>query len=300
MNKADAIYQKVTDLIVEKLEAGTKAWNKPFSAPGILPMNLTTQKAYRGFNSLFLSSLGYESPYFLTFNQVKKLGGSVVQGQKSYPIVFWKFVNKVGKDEPTDEPVRKSFPILKYYNVFNLEQTTGIDEKHIPEIVVYEHDSIPEAEQLVANYPNPPQITHGADGACYISALDRVMMPDKETFKTEFYYYSVMFHELGHSTGHNDRLNRPLGNIFGSHAYSFEELVAEMTAAFLCGSCGFEAETIDNSAAYLNGWAGALKKNPNWLIQAAGKAQKAADHILGITQSYENEDKKKENEKVAA
>lgn len=298
MSKADAIYQKVTDLIIEKLESGSKPWMKPFTSPGIFPMNLTTKKPYRGFNSLFLSSLDYSSPYFLTFNQVKSLGGSVIQGQKSYPIVFWKFINKIQKDEKTEEPVRKKFPILKYYNVFNLEQTTGIDPKHIPGIVEKVHNPIPEAEELVDSYPTPPEIRHGHDGACYLPNADRVMMPDKEAFENEFYYFSVLFHELGHSSGHEDRLNRKIRNVFGSHLYSFEELIAEMTAAFLCGSCGFEAETIDNSAAYLKGWAGALKNNPNWLIQAAGKAQKAADYILGITQPSENE--KQDKERAAA
>lgn len=301
MSKADVIYQKVTDLIVEKLEKGTKPWMKPFTTPGIYPMNLITQKPYRGFNSFFLASLEYESPYFLTFNQIKKLGGAVIRGQKSYPIVFWKFINKLAKDQNNDdEPIRKRFPILKYYNVFNLEQTTGIDPKHIPVFEPKEHSPIPEAEQLVASYPNPPEIIHGHDGACYMPSADRVMMPDKEAFENEFYYFSVLFHECGHSTGHEDRLNRNIRNNFASHAYSFEELIAEMTAAFLCGSCGFEAYTIDNSVAYLKGWASVLKDNPNWLIQAAGKAQKAADYILGIkTVSFDEEDQNKKKDVAA-
>jgi len=120
------------------------------------------------------------------------------------------------------------------------------------------------------------------------------MMPDKQDFKNEFFYYSVLFHELSHSTGHEKRLSRDIRNVFGSHAYSFEELVAEMSAAYLCGVCGFVSETIDTTTAYLNNWASVLSDNPNWLVQAAGKAQKAADYIQGIVHDKQNDNSQKE------
>ncbi len=280
------IYQRITDLVIEQLEKGVKPWARPFVSPGVLPMNLISKAPYRGINLFILSSLGFGSPYFLTFKQVKRLGGTVIKGESSTPIVFWKFLTKKDKEQDSEKIIDK-IPLLRYYNVFNLEQTTGIDPKYVPNLTLREHNPILEADCLIEGYLDAPKIIHTGEEPYYQPYDDKVVMPPAENFKNEFLYYSVLFHELGHSTGHESRLNRELWNNFGSHKYSFEELVAEMTAAYLCGTCGFIASTIDNTAAYLDSWSSALSNNPNWLVQAAGKAQKAADYIQGITPEFE-------------
>lgn len=299
MNNSSSIYQRITDIICEKLKQGEIPWEKPFTAPGIFPMNLVSMKQYQGINQIVLQSCGFSSPFFLTFNQIKQLGGSVKPGAKSLPVVFWKFLNVGKQTTASDETEEKDqfgrIPFLKYFNVFNLEQTEGIPANKIPSFEPKIHNPIPEAEAMANSYlARGPKLITGQSGASYSSASDCVKMPDKETFTNEFFYYSVLFHEMGHSTGHITRLNRKLGNRFGSEDYSVEELIAEFTASFLCGQCGFEKKTIENNAAYIQNWLGALSKNPKWLVMAAGKAQKAADLILGNTREDNVPDEEKE------
>ena len=287
MNNSFSIFERITEIICEKLQQGEIPWEKPFASPGIFPMNLVSMKPYQGINQILLQSCGFSSPFFLTFNQVKQLGGSVKPGAKSLPVVFWKFL-KVAKhtdpdvSEETEEKDRFGrIPFLRYYNVFNLEQTEGIPANKIPTFETKVHNPIPEAETVVNAYlADGPKLILGHSGACYNSGSDIVKMPNKESFTNEFFYYSVLFHELGHSTGHSSRLNRKLGNGFGSEDYGFEELIAEFTASFLCAHCGFEKQTIRNNTAYIQSWLGALKNNPKWLVLAGGKAQKAANFIL--------------------
>ena len=133
--------------------------------------------------------------------------------------------------------------------------------------------------------PNVPEITHQSQPACYSPLLDVVNMPRPESFDTPENYYSTLFHELTHSTGHESRLNRkgitdPVR--FGSHSYSKEELIAEMGSAFLSGHCGIEDRILDNSAAYINGWLGRLRNDPKLVVMAAAKAQKSSDYIQGV------------------
>ena len=146
-------------------------------------------------------------------------------------------------------------------------------------------DPIPQCEQVAKAMPNAPAITHQSQRACYSPLLDIVNMPQPESFDAPTAYYGTLFHELTHSTGHESRLNRdsitdPVR--FGSHTYSREELIAEMGAAFLNGHCGIDASTLDNSAAYIHGWLKRLKNDPKLVVQAAGKAQRASDYILGV------------------
>jgi len=161
-------------------------------------------------------------------------------------------------------------PMLRYYNVFNLEQTEGIP---IPE----------KAEQIIAGMPLKPDIYHGGNKACYSPSPDSIHLPSQHTFLYPEEYYCTAFHELIHSTGHTSRIGRKSilePTYFGSHEYSKEELVAEMGAAFLCGYAGIEQKTIDNSAAYIQGWLKVLKKDMTLLVHAAAQAQKGADYIL--------------------
>ena len=278
----EMITERVINAIEDAIRNGTSApWQKPWFQQGI-PTNLVSKKPYRGINVFLLSMMGFVSPYFLSFKQVKSLGGKVKKGEKAIPVIFWKqiVVNEDEQGNKLDKP--KTIPLLRYYNVFNVEQTEGIDEKKIPTVERRGFNPIQDAESIVANMPNCPNITHDMARAYYMPSLDVVNMPKHELFKSEKGYYSTLFHELVHSTGHAARLNRKEVtnvNSFGSHDYSIEELVAEMGAVFLCNEIGLENQ-FDNSVAYLKSWLGKLKDDTKMLITASGRAQKAVDYIM--------------------
>jgi len=272
-------YQTITNRIMELLEGGTIPWRKPWAAASTAPKNLASGKPYQGINTILLGCTPYQSPYWLSYNQARERGGHVRKGEQGWPITFWRFVEK---DESDAEG--KGYPILRQWTVFNVEQCEDIDypkpEAH-PAV-----DTIAAAEAIVLNMPNRPAIYHGGDKAFYRPYSDSVHMPAREHFESAAAYYSVLFHEMGHSTGHASRLNRPdIVNSFnfGSHTYSREELVAEMCAAMLCGVSGISPTTVENSAAYIQSWLRVLKGDKRLVIVAAGAAQKAADHIRGVS-----------------
>jgi antirestriction protein ArdC len=272
------IYQLVTDRIVRLLEAGTVPWPKPWRGAEFAPQNIVSRKAYRGINLMLLYSSGFASPFWLTFRQAHALGGKVKKGEKSLPVVFWKFF----EDEEDSE--RRKVPLLRYSNVFNLLQCDGIKT---PGDFKAEDPFVPieRCEQVLAEMPQLPQILegYGYGSAWYCPLRDCVQMPDKASFSPPEAYYSVLFHELTHATGHASRLGRKaVGevNAFGSDPYSREELVAEMGAAFICGHCGIESATINQSASYIQNWLERLKNDRKLIIHAAGQGQKAADFIL--------------------
>lgn len=278
MKKFD-IYELVTKLIVERLEAGVIPWQMPWKSGGAIPRNLVSKKPYRGFNFWYLLSFGFERPFFLTFNQVKALGGSVKKGSRSYLVVFWKLFD-VEKEDKTDQ-----IPMLRYYRVFHIDDVEGIPEGKIPDTGSHDHDFRPieACEKLVNGWKDAPAVRYGQTRAAYAPARDEILMPDPRTFFDDEKFYSVLFHEATHSTGHRKRLNRHEkfpDHRFGSKDYSMEELVAEMGAAYLCGLCGIENKTIDNSAAYIQSWLSKLKSDNRFIIQASGYAQKAVDYIL--------------------
>lgn len=225
---------------------------------------------------------GYRSDFWLTFKQAQQKGGRVRKGEKATLIVFWKQLTKT--DPETDESVQ--IPLLRHYNVFNAEQCDGITppdaeqlEQHMPPL---ERNSA--AEEIVDGYRDPPAIEHRGGRAVYRPTLDRIEIPKPELFESSESYYATLFHELSHSTGHSKRLNRGLDTTlapFGSPDYGKEELVAEMSAAFLAAACGISPPTIAQSAAYIDNWRTVLKGDKKLVITAAGAAQKSADWILG-------------------
>lgn len=290
------IYEIITNQIIEKLSAGQIPWRKPWAAgPGSIPKNLVSKKEYRGINVFMLIMAGYNSPYWLTFNQIKALDGSVIKGSKSTPVIFWKwleYTEKSADDENTIATNRR--PMLKYYRVFNIEQTTGINPAKIPAAPPepsFDFDPITECEKIVDAMPQRPDIQHQGNQACYSPGLDYVRMPKQTNFEKPAEYYCTLFHELTHSTGHESRLNRHAKDkalCFGDTAYSKEELVAEFGAAFLCGMAGIVQETMENSAAYIQNWLHALKNDKSLAIYAAAQAQKAADFITGRKPDFES------------
>ncbi len=274
-----SVYEIITEKIIKQLESGVAPWRKPWTCQ--TPANLITQKEYRGLNVFTLASQGFPSRFWLTFNQASKLGGKIRKGEKSSPVIF----SNVGDERETttqDGTKETSRPfLLRYYSVFNLSQTEGID---IPASLLQEtrtNDPIETCEQIVTNMPNPPAFEQ-SDKAWYSPSADAVGMPARGLFHSSEEYYATQFHELAHSTGHMKRLHRENFDnpaSFGSKSYSKEELVAEMTGAMLCGIAGIEQKTLENSAAYLKTWIARLKSDSRLLVSAASQAQKAADFI---------------------
>jgi antirestriction protein ArdC len=278
------VYQIITDRIIKQLEAGTAPWHKPWKAHGKsgLPQNLVSGHEYRGINVWILLSSGYTSPCYLTFRQARELDGCVRQGEVGFPVVYWKF----GKREllDGDEIIEKPSVLCRYYTVFNVEQCDGLRLHPAQPLEAQPQVQPNEAcEQVVDAWLNKPMIRHGGDHASYSKTVDCIQMPERTCFNSVEEYYSTLFHELTHSTGHPTRLNRSTltdFERFGDQHYSREELVAEMGAAFLAGFCGIVNQTINNSAAYLANWLEALKSDSRIVLIAAGQAQKAADLIL--------------------
>lgn len=267
------VYEMVTDVIIEKLNEGTIPWNQPFVNGGAV--NWKTQKPYRGINTMLLSGGEYA-----TYKQVKEAGGKVKKGAKSSIVVFWKLLDVENEETGQEEKV----PLLRYYRVFKVgEQTEGIEPKR--KIERFEHDPIEEAETIIKNYMGKPSISYKNEGAYYQPYFDHVNIPPKSSFPQIHDFYSTLFHELIHSTGHKERLDREgVANFdkFGSERYSKEELVAEIGASMICGIVGIENKTIDNSASYIQSWLTVLKNDKTLVVKASQQAQKASDFIQGI------------------
>ncbi len=276
-----SVYEIITERIIKQLESGLAPWRKPWTCQA--PANLLTQKEYRGLNVFTLASQGFPSRFWLTFNQATKLGGRIRKGEKSSPIIFWNVGDE--REATTEDGANKtSRPfLLRYYSVFNLSQTEGIDILASLLQETHANNPIETCEQIVTNMPDPPAFEQ-SDKAWYSPSNDVVGMPARGLFQSSEEYYATEFHELAHSTGHAKRLHRenfdnPVS--FGSESYSKEELIAEMTAAMLCGIAGIEQKTLENSAAYLKTWIARLKSDSRLLVSAASHAQKAADFIQG-------------------
>jgi antirestriction protein ArdC len=280
------LYTEVTNQIIAMLDKGVVPWRSPILGRNSAghPKNLESTKLYRGVNVFLLAFTayvkGYGSSYWVTFNQAKAKGGTVKKGEKSSMVVFWKQLEKI--DETTGET--KQIPMLRYYNVFNVEQCEGIAA---PDAVPFEptaYTPIETAEAIAAGYTDGPAIEFGGSQAFYRPGTDTVQMPEPSRFTSAEEFVSTQFHELCHSTGHSRRLDRGLDNNpkpFGSPDYGKEELIAEMGSAFLCGHSGIKPAVIDNQAAYIGGWLKQLKNDKKLVIAAAAAGQKAADWILG-------------------
>ena len=271
-----SVYEIVTERILAELEKGEIPWRKPWRT--LPPANLVSKKPYRGINFFLLALAGYGSQYWLTYRQTQALGGNVRRGEHGTKIVFRKFDKYETETDDGEAEERKS-AFLRYYTVFNLEQTEGLKAL----LALPPARPIESAEAIIAGMPNPPTFEQGFQAA-YIPSRDAVTMPSRTAFESQAEYYSTLFHELTHSTGHANRLaregfDRP--QAFGSESYSREELIAEMGSAMLCGVAGIEQGTLANSAAYLKSWIARLKADSKLVVSAASAAQKAADYIRG-------------------
>lgn len=279
---SNQVYGYVTDKIIGELSKGIIPWRKTWAGIG-LPANFVSGKEYRGVNVWLLALQPKPSNYWLTFNQVKELGGSIQKGAKSSMVVFYKSL-EVERENQNGDIKADTIPFLRYYRVFNAGDIQGIE---FPEIEKRNNPPIDSCRAIVENYPAPsPAIENSGFHPCYIPPTDKVEVPPPDYFENSAAYYATLFHELVHSTGHKNRLDRGKGNQFGSPEYAREELVAELGAAFLCWSAGISNDSlIKNEAAYIQNWLTALKNDKTLIVKAAAKAQAAADYILNKVQA---------------
>jgi len=280
------VAQEVTDRILEALEGGTVPWRVPWRAAGG-QRNLQSGKAYRGINAVLTEmtaqAFDYPDPFWTTYRAAEKSGGQVRKGEKGTLVTFWKPWEREETDSETGKKAKRRGLILKHYTVFNVAQCDGLE---VPKLEVETVDPLEVGEAIIRDMPDAPPISYGGDSAFYVPASDRIQLPTRDQFENAGRFYAVAFHEMTHSTGHSSRLDRGLDNgalaPFGSADYSREELVAELGSAFLCGSAGIDGD-LEQAAAYIDGWRRKLSDDPKLILQAAGKAQKAADFILGAT-----------------
>ena len=317
------IAERVVNRMLDTIKAeGQLPWTKPWSLDKnrvrvidgyteiTVPVRFWSRsgKPYNGINVLLLGMSGHTGE-FITFKQAKAEGGTIKKGAKGHEILYWNMLRKETDEVDEDgNKIVKTIPVLKYYTVFSIDDIEGLTTKHHPEPEVIrlpkwhyedngsnatESDFNPAAEAVIAGYLSRAtglvlDRDSLSDRAYYSPSKDRVVVPNVQQFKAIAEYYSTLFHELGHSTGHSTRLNRFSGKeaaaAWGDQNYSREELVAEITAASILTMLGLESgNSFRNSSAYVKSWSEHIKNDPMMFVSAAGKAEKAIDLILGGT-----------------
>jgi antirestriction protein ArdC len=271
------VYQEVTDSIIKQLENGAMPWIKPWATDSTADKNFLSQAPYKGINRLMLglSSMvhGFGCPVWASFKQWQTVGATVRKGEKGTKIVFYSPVTKENKATGDSE----SYNLLKTYYVFNASQVDGVTIQ-APSVPDKPFNAIQAAEERIKL--TGAVITHGGDSAFYAPSVDKINVPHKASFISEASYYATVFHELTHWSGHELRCNRNLKGRFGNPLYAFEELVAEMGAAFLCQDYRIAGEL--RHAGYIESWLKVLKEDSRAIFKAAALAQKAVDHINGL------------------
>ena len=313
-NSRQQIEEAVADRIIELLDQGKlPPWEKDWQdSPYGFPVNTVSMKPYRGVNRwmtlLTQNIMGYTDPRWLTYRQAEALGGHVRKGEKSTTIIFWKrvpFRQREDGDEaqnqahgnnasngsngsPPDESRIRTYPMLRSYRVFNLEQTQDCKVKPLPPAETTGHDPIERAEAIIAGMPSPPEMEF-YENANYVPhyqpANDVIRVPRMDRYLNLEDYYNTVFHELVHATGHPKRLHRfeLSANAQDLHAYGREELVAGMGSAMLSAHAGTGGAVLERDAAYIRNWRDTIQADKPMVIRAATLAQRATDLILGET-----------------
>lgn len=283
-----SLYDEITDKIISELEAGRVPWVQPWGtaaakAPLAMPRNAATGRHYSGINVLILWGAvvehGFPGQSWLTFRQALALGGNVRKGEHGTTVVY------ADRFVPDDEKKRaqetgeeaQAVPFLKRFTVFNAAQCENLPDD-IAIIAPPPPDLIePRVEALIRATGIDFRI--GGSRAFYVPALDYVQVPPPQAYFEPINWHRTALHELGHATGHPSRLGRDMTGSFGTKKYAFEELVAEMNAAFCCASLGI-VPTVRH-ADYIGSWLEVLREDNRAIVRAASQASKAADWLLG-------------------
>ncbi len=281
------IHQTITDQILAAMEQARTTGRRLWDSQPSLPMNLSTGKPYSGVNVLILwaagLSHGYTSPYWLTYKQAADMGGQVKKGEHGTHCVFYKPWEKENTNTLTSEVETIKGAVIKTFTAFNLDQIDGIDAPAKEERPAF--TAIEDAERILS--ASPALIKIGGTQACYIPGRDEIHLPAREAFINPEAFYSTAMHEMTHSTGHKSRLDRDFSGRFGTEAYAFEELIAEVGSAFLNADLGILGATLPDHANYLTNWIAILKGDKKAIITAAAQASKAHGFIKGLVAGQE-------------
>ncbi len=284
------LYQTITDKIIAAIEAGVQRNGKPlWSGAGstAMPFNRKTGSTYSGVNVLILwlaaIEAGFNSAAWLTFKQAKELGGTVKKGSKGVQVVYFSTMKRESIDKSTGEIQTRQIGFLKSYTVFNLEQCEGIEDG-----IVRRTFQGNDAAELVMQRSGAMIIEQGGK-AFFRSTTDEIYLPQRSRFVSDEAFYSVAMHELTHWTGGKSRLARDFSGRFGDESYAFEELIAELGAAFVCADLGLVQSTLEDHAGYIASWLKVLKNDKRAIFTAASQASKAHAFLMGQAACEERE-----------
>lgn len=274
------VYEMVTERIIEQLESGVIPWQKPWTGLKNGAYNRVSMKPYSILNQMLLQHSGE----YATFKQWTESGGHIRKAARSEIVTFWK-MQLVEEEEEDGTKVKKQIPLLRYYNVFHISQVDGVEPKEKMEL--QEHEPIEEAERVKLEYMEREHLQiyeKITDKAFYTPTSDYIEVPCKEQYEHIEEFYSTLFHEMVHSTGHFKRLNRLESGAsarFGSATYSKEELTAEIGSAMILNRLGIETEkTFKNSTAYIQNWLQVLRNDNKFIVSASSKSEKAVKYIF--------------------
>ena len=280
-NKTD-IYEELTNQMIEVLEKGDlTSWIRPWVRLGF-PSNFASKTEYTGFTNLIMLAMktdefNFKYPLFATWNQIKKLSGTVSKGAKSAKIIYFDFIEK----ETDDKDKKNSYPVIRYFNVFNIEQTDLDVKEYLPQAsdTHKEFKPIEAVEDFLAQIPF--EVEYGGDKAYYSLTKDKIVVPDQSQFNESIDFYMTILHELCHWSGAESRLARFTAEATDKTEaeYAFEELVAELASMFVSVKLGLEPR-VEHSGAYLKHWLELLKDSKYTFFRASSLAKKASDYLL--------------------
>lgn len=275
------VYDMVTERIIAELESGLIPWQKPWTGTHSGAFNRISKKPYSLINQFLLKNEGE----YATMKQWNELGGKIKKGSKAEFVVFWK-MHQVEEPKEDGTKVTKTIPLLRYYNVFHISNVEGVEPLNLDSLKPLE--PIAEAEAVKEAYKTKEHITIDeivTNDAFYSPSRDFIQVPCREQYQHIEEFYSTLFHEMIHSTGHKNRLDRLTSGInshFGGTDYSKEELTAEIGSAYILNRLGIEtSKTFRNSSAYIQNWLQVLKNDNKFIISASSKAEKAVEYIMG-------------------
>lgn len=275
-----SVYEIITERIIEQLENGVIPWQKPWTGTHSGAYNRISNKPYSLLNQMILKHGGE----YATFKQWSDLGGKIRKGEKSEVVTFWK-IQPYEEENENGEKVIKQIPLLRYYDVFHISQVDGVEPKE--QLKISNLEPIEEAEKIKTDYMNREHLKifeKVTNDAFYLPIQDYIQVPCKEQYQDIEEFYSTLFHEMIHSTGHKSRLNRSdmQGIVrYGSEKYSKEELTAELGSAMIINILGIETEkSFKNSSGYIQDWLQVLKNDNKFIVSASSRAEKAVKYIL--------------------
>lgn len=300
-NQTKEFRKSVADMFVKGLSEEGLNWKQGWATTGEL-RNAVSNRHYRGLNEFYLKLVsmvhGYKDPRWMTFNQIRDEGYHLEKGSKGAKVEYWfpfdtikkKGVSFEEKERLINEGERKKEDfslVAKYYTVFNGDNISGLPEIELPKNEI-------EPNKVLEQISKGMKIeiyNDGEDRAFYRPSTDDIHLPLPEVFSSDNEYNAVAFHELGHATGHESRLNRDQSGVFGTSAYAKEELVAEITSAFMAETTGISLEdmNMENHKAYVNGWIASIEDDPEYLMKAISQAHDAADYMQQFVSEKEIE-----------